>query len=93
MAPRHPRSNNSGNSPASRTTQIDHRCPSTYPVTRELRWHWGEAYETYWAGGQFTATRRDNGGGCPQGYGTAHELREEISRDYSAKPVPRDLHC
>jgi hypothetical protein len=54
-----------------------------------LRYHWGDAYDIGVGGGQWTARRRDGLGGiladpAPGG------LRERITADYEAMPVPRD---
>ena len=55
----------------------------------DLAEHWGEAYEITWMAGWFTARRRDTGAAAHRA--TAEELRAEIIRDYSAKPVPRPV--
>lgn len=54
-----------------------------------LRWHWGEAYEITRTLGMFRAVRRDNGAAVAAP--TAFRLLAEISADYTARPVPRDL--
>jgi hypothetical protein len=54
----------------------------------ELRFHWGQAYEIHFRHGRFTAVRRDDGSAISRD--DPGELLEEIRRDYSARPVPRD---
>ena len=56
----------------------------------DLEFHWGSAYEIAFAGGMWTARRKD---GCS---GTLADplsegLRLRILADYEAMPVPRDL--
>jgi hypothetical protein len=56
----------------------------------ELEFHWGSAYDIGFAGGMWTARRRDGRGGklaapLPEG------LWLRIRADYAAMPVPRDL--
>lgn len=54
-----------------------------------LRWHWGEAFDITRTLGMFRAVRRDDGAAvCAP---TADRLLAEISADYQARPVPRDL--
>lgn len=58
-----------------------------------LRWHWDEAYLIGWhrepeeSEGEFVATRKDGQGTifAP----TAHDLRQAMRLDYSARPVAR----
>ncbi len=56
----------------------------------DLEFHWGPAYDIAFAGGMWTARRKDGRGGAladplPEG------LRLRIQADYAAMPVPRDL--
>lgn len=55
----------------------------------DLQWHWGEAYLIMAAGGHWLAQRRDDGrlltAASPGG------LRELITDDYEAQPVPREV--
>jgi hypothetical protein len=58
-----------------------------------LRWHWDEAYLIGWhkepeeSEGEFVAARKDGQGTifAP----TAHDLRQAMRLDYSARPVAR----
>ena len=56
----------------------------------ELTFHWGSAYDIEVGGEEYTARRKDGKGPVlsdlsPEG------LRMQISGDYAANPVPRDL--
>ena len=78
---------------------MDHRGPQddafAESLAREaletLRHHWGDAYDIVRSDGAWWAARRDGLGSVikamrPDDLGTA------ISRDYSARPVPRGDH-
>jgi hypothetical protein len=54
----------------------------------ELRWHWGGAYLIARLGGRWTAQRVDSRETISAD--TAAGLRDLITADYEAKPVPRD---
>jgi hypothetical protein len=55
----------------------------------ELRHHWGDAYQIERTGPDtWLAARRDGRGAVHAN--TADELMDAISRDYLARPVPRD---
>jgi len=53
-----------------------------------LRWHWGSAYVIELRGNLYTATRRDDSAVVMTAV-NAILLRERISADYQARPVPR----
>jgi hypothetical protein len=63
--------------------------PEVQEVLAVLEHHWGTAYLFGFAGGMFTARRRDSQG-SPLGSATAEGLRLEVRRDYIARPVPRE---
>ena len=54
---------------------------------KDLRWHWGRAYEISWDG-QFRASRRDDL--AELAGSTAQDLRQLLRDDYIARPVRRD---
>jgi hypothetical protein len=60
----------------------------TAEALADLQWHWGSAYLITGAAGHWVAQRRDDGRTLTaRGPG---ELRELITEDYEARPVPRD---
>jgi len=54
----------------------------------ELRFHWGSAYDIGFAGGMWTARRKDGRGGTLADPSPGGLLRQ-IRADYAAQPVPR----
>jgi hypothetical protein len=62
----------------------------TGQALRELDFHWGEAYDLAVTRAGWVAKRLDNG--RPLVAGSPGELRDLIIRDYTAQPVPRNLH-
>ena len=56
---------------------------------KDLRWHWGRAYEISWDG-QFRASRRDDL--TELAASSAQDLRQLLRDDYTARPVRRDDH-
>jgi hypothetical protein len=54
---------------------------------RDVRYHWGEAYEIKKENGWYVAARRDGRGSVRRR--TLGELTAEIRADYQALPVPR----
>jgi hypothetical protein len=67
--------------------------PEDEEALADLEFHWGGAYVigckadgTWWAG------RRDRIGALLTA-DSAEELRAEMQADYTAKPVPRELHA
>jgi hypothetical protein len=56
----------------------------------ELRHHWGSAYDIGFERGRWAAQRKD-GNGTPLTDSLPGGLREKITADYLASPVPRDL--
>jgi hypothetical protein len=54
----------------------------------ELEWHWGSAYWISGSGERWVARRRDNNRKLTAGSAVA--LRDAITADYAAEPVPRD---
>lgn len=60
----------------------------TAEALADLQWHWGSAYLITGAAGHWVAQRRDDGRTLTaSGPG---ELRELITEDYQALPVPRE---
>ncbi len=64
--------------------------PGLTHTIRELRWHWGGAYDIDWdwRAKVYRARRRDDGAVLE--HADPEELWKLIRRDYAAKPIPRD---
>jgi hypothetical protein len=56
---------------------------------RMLRENWEDAYAFYWHDGKFWAERTDDHTAFPAD--TADELRDLVTADYIARPVPREV--
>jgi hypothetical protein len=57
---------------------------------KQLRWHWGDAYDIDVVDGEWQAKRKDGEGGTLTASGP-DELRDAMFTDYNRKAVARDM--
>ena len=62
---------------------------TTRDALADLQWNWGSAYLITGMSGHWLAQRRDDGQTLSAS--GPEELRELITEDYRARPVPRDI--